>query len=143
VLGVERQGVVVDAPGAEFTVFPQDVLLLLGEPAQIPSARAFLSHTGMTESERLDEIRLDTLMVPDAIRFSDRTLAQWDIARKTGVQIAAIRRAGQQIVTPGPGEQLAAGDELLVLGTAEEIRRVGGMLVAEEDSVSDNHSDEI
>lgn len=130
VLGVERQGVIVDAPGSEFTVFPQDVLLLLGEPARIPPARAFLNSTCMAESERLDEIRLDTLAVPETVCFTDRTLAQWDIARKTGVQIAALRRAGRQIVTPGPGEHLYAGDELLVLGTAEEILRLQTLLVS-------------
>ena len=137
VLGVDRQGTVIDAPGSAFTVFPQDVLLLLGEPAQIPAARAFLSSTCMTESERLDEIRLDTLVVPESVSVAVRTLAEWDIARRTGVQIAAIRRAGQRIVTPGPGECLHAGDELLVLGTAEEIRRLAVVLAAEDGSIPD------
>lgn len=131
VLGVERQGMVIDAPGAGFVIFPQDVLLLLGEPARIPAARAFLCHTGMAEAERLDDIRLDTLVIPDLAHFADRTLAQWDIARKTGVQIAAVRRAGRQIVTPGPGEHLSPGDELLVLGTAEKIRNLKVLLASE------------
>lgn len=132
VLGVERQGMVIDAPGSAFTVFPQDVLLLLGEPSQIPAARAFLNSTCMTESERLDEIRLDTLIVPEAVSFADRTLAEWNIARQTGVQIAAIRRAGKRIVTPGPAEHLHAGDELLVLGTVEKIRQLELLLINAE-----------
>lgn len=129
VLGVERQGMVIDAPGSAFTVFPQDVLLLLGEPSQIPAARAFLNSTCMTESERLNEIRMDTLVVPEPAGSACRTLAEWDIARQTGVQIAAIRRIGRRIVTPGPEEQLHAGDELLVLGTVEKIRQLELLLI--------------
>lgn len=131
VLGVERQGMVIDAPGSAFTVFPQDVLLLLGEPSQIAATRAFLNSSGMSETERLDEIRMDTLTVSSGLRAASWTLAEWDIARKTGVQIAAVRRSGNQIVTPGPGEVLCPGDRLLVLGTTEEIRRMELLLAAE------------
>jgi CPA2 family monovalent cation:H+ antiporter-2 len=132
VLGVERQGVVVDAPGSDFTVFPQDVLLLLGEPAKIGPARAFLGSTSMSDVESLDEIRLDTLIIPESISLANRTLAEWNIAHQTGVQIAAIRRAGKQIVTPGPAEHLYAGDELLVLGTVEKIRQLDLLLINAE-----------
>jgi len=133
VLGVERQGMVIDSPGSTFTLFPQDVLLLLGEPAQIKATRQFLSSTCMTESERLGETRMETVTVPAGMPACGCTLAGWDVARRTGVQIAAVRHAGNQVVTPGPGEVIYPGDQLLALGTTEEIRRLEALLNAESD----------
>ncbi|HEY5227214.1 MAG TPA: TrkA C-terminal domain-containing protein, partial [Opitutaceae bacterium] len=46
-----------------------------------------------------------------------------------GVQVAGIRRGGERILTPGAQETLQADDEILVLGTAEQIREFRGWLI--------------
>jgi K+/H+ antiporter YhaU regulatory subunit KhtT len=49
-------------------------------------------------------------------------------ATSHGVQVAGIHRGEAKILIPGAHEILQSGDELLVLGTAQQIRESRGWL---------------
>jgi CPA2 family monovalent cation:H+ antiporter-2 len=59
-------------------------------------------------------------VVPDSP--ADRKLIrELSIRSVTGASVVAIDRHGEQIVNPGPDEELRAGDRIFLLGTSEQI----------------------
>jgi monovalent cation:H+ antiporter-2, CPA2 family len=125
VVGVDRQGYPVPSPGPDTELFPGDELLVLGTSIQIQRVRAFFdSSPARTEHvDLLDEIRLESVEVPEKSRLVGNALAELDIPRQTGVQIVGIARADHRMLFPGPFHVLDSGDWLLVVGARDQIHR--------------------
>jgi CPA2 family monovalent cation:H+ antiporter-2 len=122
VTGIERQGVTIPTPTADTTLFPRDKVLLLGDAAQTEAGRQFLQRVAMVgPGSAFDEVRMETVTVPPESPLAGPTLAALHLARRFGVQVAGRSRSGQRMLNPGGDERLAAGDEVLVLGRADEI----------------------
>ncbi len=130
VVGIERQGFMIPLPPPESVVYPRDKVLLMGTMEQVNRGRAFLGGvSGTVDTESLiEEVRMDTVSVPEWSRASGQTLGGISPARNHGVQIAGIRRGEVRILNPGAHEVLHPADELLVLGTPEQIRGFRGWL---------------
>ncbi len=68
--------------------------------------------------------------VPDAC--ADKTLAQADLRKKTGVTVLCIRRLDENpkkpraVLIPGPNDQIHADDKLIVFGTRKQIDALSG-----------------
>ena len=68
--------------------------------------------------------------VPDSC--SDKTLAQADLRKKTGVTVLCIRRLDENpkrpraVLIPGPNDQIHADDKLIVFGTRKQIDALSG-----------------
>lgn len=68
--------------------------------------------------------------VPDAC--VDKTLAQADLRKKTGVTVLCIRRLDENpkrpraVLIPGPNDQIHADDKLIVFGTRKQIDALSG-----------------
>jgi CPA2 family monovalent cation:H+ antiporter-2 len=125
VVGVERQGYPVPSPGPDTELFPNDLLLVLGKPDQIQRVRTFFQG-GPTKTEQADllqEIRLESIQVPERSRLNGAVLAELDIARNTGVQIVGLSRGEHRMLFPGPFQMLEAGDWLLVVGARDQIQK--------------------
>jgi monovalent cation:H+ antiporter-2, CPA2 family len=125
VVGVDRQGYPVPSPGPDTELFPGDGLLVLGTETQIRHVRAFFdSSPARTEKvDLLDEIRLESMEVPEKSRLVGNALAELEITRQTGVQIAGVARGNFRMLFPGPFQVLNPGDWLLVVGTRDQIHR--------------------
>jgi len=97
---------------------------------QVQRGRVFLGAvSGTLDTEMLiEEVHMDAVHVPDHSPASGRTLGDLSPARSHGVQIAGIRRGMVRILNPAANEELRAADELLVLGTPEQIRGFRGWL---------------
>jgi len=65
---------------------------------------------------------METIKVPAGSVLARQTLAELAPTKKTGVQIAGINRHGLRILNPGGDEKLFEQDEVLLLGSAEQIR---------------------
>jgi len=78
-------------------------------------------------SEALDQIGTDWVQVPTG-PADGRTLAELGVRARTGASIVAVRRGGALQANPPPDRTLAAGDELLVVGDAEALARLRGLL---------------
>ena len=125
VVGVERQGYPVPSPGPDTELFPNDVLFILGTELQIQHVRAFFD-SGPNKTEKanlLDEIRLESIEVRQESRLAGNALAELEIPRHTGVQIAGVARGDFRMLFPGPFQVLLPGDWLLVVGTRDQIHR--------------------
>jgi CPA2 family monovalent cation:H+ antiporter-2 len=123
VVGVERRGYPVPSPGPDTDLYPDDVLLILGTEIQIQHVRGFFeSAPNSTEkADLLDEIRLESVEVSEESRLAGNALAELEIPRHTGVQIAGVARGDFRMLCPGPFQVLLPGDWLLVVGTRDQI----------------------
>ena len=122
VAGVERQGVLVENPPASFALYPRDRVLLLGEPAQTAAAKKLLTMvSGTLPPTGLEDVRMEVVTVPVGSSHAGQTLVELALGRKVGVQVAGINRHGLRILNPRGDEKVYVGDELLVMGNAEQI----------------------
>jgi CPA2 family monovalent cation:H+ antiporter-2 len=123
VVGIERQGYVLSSPGAETLLFPGDTLLVLGSEDQLRELRRFFetAEVRSKKEDLLEEVRMESVCVPNPSQASGQTLAQLDVTRRFGVTIAAIGRDGQKYVSPSASQTIESGDWLLVIGTRKKI----------------------
>jgi monovalent cation:H+ antiporter-2, CPA2 family len=122
VAGVERQGVLVENPPATFALYPRDRVLLLGDRAQAAAGKTFLTRvSGSTPPASLDDVHMEVVTVPQDSQQVDRTLGELAPARRLGVQVAGINRNGGRILNPSGEEKIRPGDEVLVLGSPDQI----------------------
>jgi CPA2 family monovalent cation:H+ antiporter-2 len=122
VAGVERQGVMVGNPTGDMILYPLDKVLLLGTSAQVAAGREFLqAASGLPVASHFDEVRMESIEVPPGSGLHDRSLAELALGRAFGLQVAGINRAGRRILNPSGEERLCAGDNVLVLGSPDQI----------------------
>jgi CPA2 family monovalent cation:H+ antiporter-2 len=123
VAGVERQGVMVGNPTGDMILYPRDKVLLLGTPEQVAAGKEFLHHaSGTPVSSNFDEVRMESVELPPGSGLHGRTLAELAISKEFGLQVAGINRYGQRILNPGGEEKLYTGDNVLVLGSPDQIK---------------------
>jgi CPA2 family monovalent cation:H+ antiporter-2 len=89
----------------------------------VEAAKKFLATVAETEpvTPGFAEVRMEAIMVPERSSCVGSTLATLVPTRHSGVQIAGITRGGRRILNPGADETLHGGDEVLLLGTPEQI----------------------
>ena len=124
VVGVDRHGSGLVNPEGATVLYPLDRLLLLGAREQIVAARHELeASAGQPAGPKLSDLVLHRVRVPAASPRAGQTLATLDLRRVSGVQIAGIQRGGERLLNPSGAERLLERDDLLVLGTPEQLRQ--------------------
>lgn len=73
--------------------------------------------------ELSSEISVMSLQLPDDL--VGKNLIQADLRRKYNVNVVAIKRNGQTIVTPNACEVLQSDDEIIIIGTHEGAKKMG------------------
>ena len=73
--------------------------------------------------ELSSEISVMSLQLPDEL--VGKNLIQADLRRKYNVNVVAIKRNGQTIVTPNACEVLQSDDEIIIIGTHEGAKKMG------------------
>lgn len=116
----------LQAAGADVAVATDAVVGLRAASELIrPAVVAFLDHLLHQGGEAA--LRFEGLRVPPA--WAGRRLADLDSRRRAGLDVTVLRRArGGLVYNPADGEALAEGDEVGVLGTAEDLRRLRAVL---------------
>jgi monovalent cation:H+ antiporter-2, CPA2 family len=125
IVAIDRQGFYMANPSPQTVLYPRDRLLLLGSAEEIAAARDLLSARAerTDEATGLDEVQTETVAVPPDSAHTARTLAELNIPGATGVLVVGIKRDGRCHMNPGGGEKLQPNDELLVIGTTDQLRR--------------------
>lgn len=122
VAGVERQGVMVGNPTGDMILYPRDKVLLLGTDEQVAAGKEFLQKaSGLPVTSNFDEVCMEAIEVPPGSSLHDRSLAELALGRAFGLQVAGINRAGRRILNPRGEEKLYTGDNVLVLGSPDQI----------------------
>ncbi|MDR2676276.1 MAG: cation:proton antiporter [Opitutaceae bacterium] len=155
ILEIERNERVVAVTGAEVRLFPGDKLLLIGREAQLAAATEFLGGGGGAagvgaagrgggagearaaddEGDEFGGTVLETFALPEHSPRTGRTLAELQVARRTGVRIAGIQRDGARIINPAGSEMLQPGDGLLLVGSLVELRAFRQWALGEDGGV--------
>lgn len=87
----------------------------------------------VTRGEQDIEFRLEEFGVPEDSTIAGRTIGELKIGERAGAMILAIRsKEGTFDTTPSAQDRLHAGDTLIVLGTRDQITRLGRLLRGEE-----------
>jgi CPA2 family monovalent cation:H+ antiporter-2 len=129
VAGVERQGVMVGNPTGTMMLYPRDKVLLLGDPGQVAAGKEFLQQASGADSlSTFDEVRMEAVPLREGSELSGRTLTELALSHAFGLQVAGINRGGFRILNPGGEEKLFGGDEVLVLGSPDQIAAFKGSL---------------
>ncbi|HZP58864.1 MAG TPA: TrkA C-terminal domain-containing protein, partial [Opitutaceae bacterium] len=132
VVGIERQGFALALPPPETLLYPRDKVLIVGTPAQVAAGKKFLSETtDANPGATFEDVHIETMKIPAWSAAAGRTLGELEAAKNFGVQVAGVRRGGIRILSPGAGERLQAGDDLLMLGAPKQLREFEAWLTAE------------
>jgi len=102
--------------GADLVVIPEQyVALQLAHRLAVPGLLNYLSLGGGIV---LQEMTVD--------KWSGQTLRELDLPRKHNIQIVAVKRPGEQefCFVPGANTQLQRGDQLVVVGSEEQLGEI-------------------
>ncbi|MDY0384964.1 cation:proton antiporter [Trichlorobacter sp.] len=121
IVEIERQGYTIVAPEPAMVLYPGDRLLLLGTAEQITALREELNRVKADDQvPDFDAVRLQSVPVPAGPHVG-ASLAELSIPLHTGVLVVGINRSGVKTINPAGEEQLSEGDELLLLGSPNQI----------------------
>ena len=87
-------------------------------------AHNLISAGVMDYIELSGEISVMSLSIPT--EFVGKNLIESDLRRRYDVNVVAIKRDGRTMVNPKAQEVFQPGDEIIVLGTHEGVKRMGG-----------------
>lgn len=83
----------------------------------------------------LHEAELRTVRLPDGAWTVGKLIAEIKLRTKTGASIVGIERDGKNIINPGPDEELRSGDQVVILGTKQQLEESEKFMVATEKQV--------
>jgi CPA2 family monovalent cation:H+ antiporter-2 len=122
IVGIDRQGCLIPLPGPETVLYPRDKILLIGTAEQMAAGKAFLQNvTGNPSGSEFEDVRMEAILVPVGSPAADKDLKTLIPSQSSHVQIAGIRRGETRVLNPAGDEVVGVGDELLVLGTPDQI----------------------
>jgi TrkA domain protein len=78
--------------------------------------------------QQLEGLAIDWLPIEEGSPWVNRAISDAAVRTRTGVSIVAIVRADSTVPAPTPDFVFAAGDTLVVVGTAQGINALSGML---------------
>src|ERR687898_2166496 len=86
----------------------------------------------VTRGEKGIEFRLEEFGVPKESPLANHTIAELQIAEKTGAMVLAVRTSeGRFDTTPSAQDVIRTGDTLIVLGAREQVDRLEALLRGE------------
>jgi CPA2 family monovalent cation:H+ antiporter-2 len=122
-VGIDRQGCLIPLPGPDTVLYPRDKILLIGTGEQMAAGKAFLqSVTGNPSGSEFEDVRMEAILVPAGSPAANKDLKTLIPSQNNHVQVAGIRRGDTRVLNPAGDEVVGTGDELLVLGTPDQIR---------------------
>ncbi|GAB1489156.1 hypothetical protein MASR2M8_16080 [Opitutaceae bacterium] len=137
VIEIERNGYVITSTGPDLRIYPGDKLLLLGRDKGLAEAREHLQGnvTPVATPEGAEGAFSGSILETGVLRtktYDGKTLAELKIAQSTGVRIVGVQRGADRIINPDGRQTLQAGDNLLVVGTLNELRAFRRWLKGED-----------
>lgn len=88
------------------------------------------------------DMHLASVPVPEGSHVGGRSLEELALREKHGINIAFIERDGRSIAVPGRDERLLPGDDLLVIGTDEQLAQLQASLAVPSSAGSESGGSE-
>ncbi|MGC9325689.1 MAG: cation:proton antiporter [Desulfomonilia bacterium] len=128
ILAVRRAGRIYYDPGPEFTLYPGDHLVMMGDPVDLGHAEVILHEIeDAGEMNPLDNFTMAEIEVGAASPHAGKTLADLRFRQDYGATVVGILRGDLRISSPGLAETLKTGDRLIIIGTLEAIENLKKM----------------
>lgn len=124
VAGIGRQGYLIPLPTPDTALYPRDKVLLIGTAEQVEAGKNFLTTVSGAPppTSEFEDVRMESVQVPLNSGAGGKDLKTLSPSQNYRVQIAGINRGGLRMLNPSGDEVIRHGDELLVLGTPDQIR---------------------
>jgi monovalent cation:H+ antiporter-2, CPA2 family len=74
------------------------------------------------------EAKLKVVVLTDKAPGAGKLIVELRLRSETGASIVGIERDGENIINPGPDEELKAGDRILLLGTRAQLESAAALL---------------
>jgi len=108
----------------------QEVIQLTDEEAdalaELLGAARLVEH--LASLQQVEGLAIDWLEIRAGSPYDGGTIGDTQARSRTGVSIVAILRGDRAIPAPSPQERLAAGDTLVVVGTAQGVKALSDLL---------------
>jgi CPA2 family monovalent cation:H+ antiporter-2 len=75
-----------------------------------------------TVANLLKEAKIETVLIGPASPAKGKLISELGLRSKTGASIVAIERNGVTMINPGPDEEIAEGDQMLLLGRSTHLQ---------------------
>jgi CPA2 family monovalent cation:H+ antiporter-2 len=82
----------------------------------------------------LSHAQLRVVQVLPGSPLAEKLIRELELRSRTGASIVGIERNGENLVNPGPDEELRAGDKLLLLGSRDQLAQVAELFHLEKES---------
>ena len=126
-LAVGRDGFFINAIPPNYTFFPGDILLLLGNKEQLEKAARWISVPQKQISEFSQNFDFEQLILTDKHPLINETVASANLRQRYGVNIVGIQRKEERIETLSPNDIFKVGDCLLLVGYRKNLETVKGL----------------
>jgi Kef-type K+ transport system membrane component KefB/Trk K+ transport system NAD-binding subunit len=125
IIAISRAGKAIFDLDPNLALYPEDRLVLAGEPEELAKAEAFLAVKDLAE-DNAEEEQFGIAGIPLAADspLLGKSLAEAKFREKYRVTVIGIRRGGQQLPSPMKEEILQADDSLIVTGKAEVVKQL-------------------
>ena len=94
--------------------------------AELLGAARLVEH--LAGLQRIEGLAIDWLPIRPGSPYAGRTIADTQARSRTGSSIVAILRDDRAIPAPTPDARLEPGDTLVVVGTADGVKELAGLL---------------
>jgi K+:H+ antiporter len=84
----------------------------------------------------LREARLETVEIQSGTEAAGKMIVELKLRTRTGASVVGIERHGNSIVNPNPGEELESGDQLLLIGSEEQLQAAKELLIQPKANLS-------
>lgn len=123
IVAIHRGERAIYAPSPDTPLVAGDRVVLMGEDHQIEDAERLL--TSPKEAAVLPEQpTLREVLVAADSPLAGKTLAAVRLPDRAGVTVLGIQRPDAAVANPAPTEVILPGDQLVILATSEQLRRV-------------------
>jgi CPA2 family monovalent cation:H+ antiporter-2 len=79
------------------------------------------------------QVEMETYLVPEASPNTGKTLADLHIRRRTGASVVAVIQDGKITANPGPDQQIAAGQVLVLVGKSEQVEKALALFIQSDE----------
>jgi monovalent cation:H+ antiporter-2, CPA2 family len=77
----------------------------------------------------LQEAALQTIVIAPSSPAAGKLIRELELRQSTGASAIVIERQGKRIASPGPDDELLAGDRVLLLGSPAQIEAARRLLL--------------
>jgi CPA2 family monovalent cation:H+ antiporter-2 len=99
----------------------------LNQPVHLPETAA------VPVPALLRDAHLETILIAPATVAAGKLIRELALRTRTGASVVGIDRAGTPVINPGPDEELRPGDQVLLLGTTEQLAAGKKLLLSPEE----------